>query len=121
MQDGIMVMRPVDDGLAIPPETIVTFAPGGNHLMFVGLNAPFGEGEHIAVTLAFEKAGKVDATFDVGSVGAKGPRLLMASTDAAPAMPAAAPNDDFFTHLCGTSVMANVTQPRGRGRYPCSA
>jgi hypothetical protein len=30
-------------------------------------------------SLLFEHAGKVDATFDVGSVGAKGPRFLLAA------------------------------------------
>src|SRR6185312_11383626 len=36
MQDGIMTMRPLDDGLAIPPDATVTLAPGGDHFMFIG-------------------------------------------------------------------------------------
>jgi copper(I)-binding protein len=116
--DRIMMMRPVDDGLAIPPGAAVTLAPGGNHLMFIGLNEPFHEGGRIAAALMFEKAGKIDVTFDVGTVGAKGPQLIIASTEAAPPTSSAlrsSPND-FFTHFCGTRVMANVTvSPRREG------
>jgi hypothetical protein len=84
--------------------------------MFIGLGAPLSEGEHVRAALMFEKAGKIDVTFDVGSIGAKGPRMIIASTEAvAPAPPAPQPSPgDFFTHLCGTRVMANVTVSPGR-------
>ncbi|WFU18603.1 copper chaperone PCu(A)C [Bradyrhizobium sp. CB3481] len=119
LQDGIMTMRSLDDGLTIPPDVTVTLAPGGDHIMFVGLNAPFEEGQHVPVSLNFERAGKIDVNFEVGSVGAKGPRLQVASTEpaataAAPA-PAASAGEPFFTHICGTRVMANVTISPGRG------
>ncbi|MBR0835978.1 copper chaperone PCu(A)C [Bradyrhizobium manausense] len=122
MQDGIMTMRPLEQGLTIPPDEIVTLAPGGNHIMFIGLTAPFEEGQRIPVTLNFQRSGKIETTFDVGSVGAKGPRLQIASTEAAsPALPPAqktnaAPSTDepFFTHICGTRVMADVTVTPGR-------
>lgn len=118
VQDGIMTMRPLDGGLAIPPDATVSFAPGGDHIMFVGLNAPFEEGQRIPVVLIFEGAGKVEAAFDVGSVGAKGPRLEIASivpptTVVLPATPAPA-DEPFFTHICGTRVMADVTVTPGR-------
>jgi copper(I)-binding protein len=118
LQDGIMTMRSLDDGLTIPSDATVTLAPGGDHIMFVGLNAPFEEGQHIPVSLNFERAGKIDANFEVGSVGAKGPRLQIASTG--PAAPAASPapvastGEPFFTHICGARVMANVTVSPGR-------
>jgi periplasmic copper chaperone A len=86
--------------------------------MFVGLNAPFEEGQRVLVSLNFERAGKIDTYFEVGSVGAKGPRLQIASTE--PAAPAASPApatsaaEPFFTHICGTRVMANVTVTPGR-------
>jgi hypothetical protein len=106
--DGIMVMRPVEGGLVVPPDGSVALAPGGNHLMFTGISAPFSEGQKVAAALTFEKAGTIEVSFDVGSVGAKGPQLIVAST--APVVAAAAPSgDDFFTHLCGTRAMANVT------------
>src|SRR5262245_31075833 len=37
--DGIMIMRPVEGGLTIPPGESVTLAPGGSHLMFIGISA----------------------------------------------------------------------------------
>jgi copper(I)-binding protein len=118
LQDGIMTMRPLEDGLTIPPDATVTLAPGGDHIMFVGLNAPFEEGQRVPVSLNFERAGKIDTTFEVGSVGAKGPRLQIASTEpAAPAAssaPVASAEEPFFTHICGTRVMANVTISPGR-------
>ena len=116
--DGIMTMRPLDDGLAIPPDGTVTLAPGGDHIMFVGLTAPFEEGQRIPVSLNFERAGKIDVNFDVGSVGAKGPRLQIASVEPppVPVPPAKAASSDepFFTHICGTRVMADVTVTPGR-------
>jgi periplasmic copper chaperone A len=115
--DGIMMMRAIEGGLVIPPGKSVTLAPGGSHLMFIGLAAPFSEGQHIDAALMFEKAGKIDVSFDVGGVGAKGPRLIVASTEPAlPAPdPAAAAAEDFFTHICGTRVMANVVVSPIRG------
>ncbi|WP_298885878.1 copper chaperone PCu(A)C [uncultured Bradyrhizobium sp.] len=122
MQDGIMTMRPLDQGLMIPPDEIVTLAPGGSHIMFIGLTAPFEEGQRIPVSLNFQRSGTVEATFDVGSVGAKGPRLQIASTEAVPpaapspqkANVSAPTGEPFFTHLCGTRVMADVTITPGR-------
>jgi len=109
--DGIMMMRAIEGGLVIPPGESVTLAPGGSHLMFIGLAAPLSEGQHVDAALMFEKAGKIDVSFDVGGVGAKGPRMIVASTEAMlpPPAPIAAPAaEDFFTHICGTRVMANV-------------
>ncbi|OCK53504.1 copper chaperone PCu(A)C [Bradyrhizobium sp. LMTR 3] len=118
MQDGIMTMRPLDDGLAIPADATVTLVPGGDHIMFIGLIAPFEEDQRIAVSLNFERAGKIDASFEVGGVGAKGPRLQIASTEPAAAAaspaPVASTEEPFFTHICGTRVMANVTVSPGR-------
>jgi periplasmic copper chaperone A len=118
LQDGIMTMRPLDDGLAILPDTTVTLVPGGEHIMFIGLTAPFEEDQRVPVSLNFERAGKIETIFEVGSVGAKGPRLQIASTE--PAVAAAAPvraavsDEPFFTHICGTRVMANITVSPGR-------
>ncbi|HET7889200.1 MAG TPA: copper chaperone PCu(A)C [Bradyrhizobium sp.] len=120
--DGIMTMRPLENGLVIPPDSTVTLEPGGNHIMFVELVAPFEEGQRIAVDLKFERAGTLQTVFDVGSVGAKGPRMQIATTDkanpstpiVAPAPPPATSAEPFFTHLCGTRVMANVTVTPGR-------
>ncbi len=71
--NGVMTMRPLGSGLVIAPGQKVTLAPGGVHLMLTDLNAPLKEGEMLHITLQFEKAGAVDATFHIRSVGAQGP------------------------------------------------
>ncbi|KRR02820.1 hypothetical protein CQ12_07050 [Bradyrhizobium jicamae] len=49
LQDGIMTMRALDDGLVIPPDATMTLVPGGDHIMFVGLIAPLEEGQRVPV------------------------------------------------------------------------
>jgi copper(I)-binding protein len=71
MNNGVMTMRPVEGGLTIAPGQKVTLSPGGFHVMVTDLTGPFKEGELLHVTLKFEKAGEVDATFHIRSVGAK--------------------------------------------------
>jgi hypothetical protein len=109
-----MIMRPLDDGLTIPPGDSVTLAPGGNHLMFIAINAPFRNDDRVSATLNFEKAGKIDTIFEVQGIGANGPSFIMASAEATALLPPSSPDDNFFTHICGTRVMANVTVSPGR-------
>lgn len=71
MEGGIMKMMHVEEGVDVPAGQEVTFEPGGLHVMFMGLKAPFKEGENLPVTLYFEKAGKVDVELIVKAVGAK--------------------------------------------------
>ncbi len=73
MANGVMTMRPVDDGLTIPPGKTVTLSPGGYHLMLLDLKGPLKQGQSVPVTLTFEKAGAVKLSFDVLGVGAQGP------------------------------------------------
>ena len=62
MTDGIMRMRR-QDGLDIPPGGTITLAPGGAHLMIMGLSSPLQPGDKVTLTFTFEKAG--DITLDV--------------------------------------------------------
>lgn len=73
MKDGVMTMRPLRDGLTIEPGQTVTLAPGGFHIMFMDLKSPLKKGGQLHASLEFEKAGKVDLTFQIESVGAKAP------------------------------------------------
>ncbi len=57
----------------IEPGRIIKFAPGGLHLMLVGLAAPLKQGDHVPVALKFEKAGEITVSFDVQAMGAPGP------------------------------------------------
>ena len=73
MKNGVMTMRPLDNGLAIEPGKTVKLAPGGLHLMLFDLKAPLKQGDKVPITLEFEKAGKVTLSLDVQSLGAQGP------------------------------------------------
>ena len=73
MSNGVMKMRPLENGLVIEPGKTVKLAPGGYHLMLMDLKSPLKQGDKLPITLDFEKAGKVTVSFDVESVGAQGP------------------------------------------------
>lgn len=73
MNNGVMTMRLVKDGLPIPAGQSVKLAPGGYHIMLMELKAPLKKGEKIPVTLKFEKAGEVMVTLDVQDIGATSP------------------------------------------------
>ena len=60
--NGVMKMRQIDDGIAIPSGKTIQLAPGGFHVMLIGLKAPLNANENYQVTLTFEKAGKVNLT-----------------------------------------------------------
>lgn len=81
--DGVMTMRPVEGGLPIEAGSTVTFAPGGLHLMIVGLSAPLVRGDEVPVSLKFEKAGDIIVSFDVQAMGAPAPGPLGNATDPA--------------------------------------
>ncbi|WP_306227938.1 copper chaperone PCu(A)C [Bosea beijingensis] len=72
VKDGIMTMRPMDQGVEVPPGAKVEFKPGGYHIMFMELKQQLKQGEMIKGTLTFEKAGTVDVEFKVDSIAAKG-------------------------------------------------
>lgn len=57
--DGVMQMRALPDGLTIAPGSEVALAPGGVHLMLIGLNQTLVAGQTLPVELSFEKAGKL--------------------------------------------------------------
>lgn len=72
MEGEVMKMRQLPDGLEVPAGQTVELAPGGFHLMFMGLKQAFVEGETVPVTLVFEKAGTVDVELSVQGVAADG-------------------------------------------------
>ncbi len=59
-EDGIMKMRHLEDGLAIPADSEVVLAAGGHHVMLMGLAEQLGYGDEFQITLIFEKAGRID-------------------------------------------------------------
>jgi copper(I)-binding protein len=71
-EGGVMKMREVP-GYDVPAKGSFELKPGGAHLMFMDIKRPFKEGEKIAVKLRFEKAGEVNAEFQVGGLGDSAP------------------------------------------------
>ena len=70
MANGVMQMRELPNGLEIPAHGEVKLAPGGNHLMFVGLKAPLVKGQTQHVTLTFDHAGTASVDLPVQGPGA---------------------------------------------------
>jgi copper(I)-binding protein len=68
-----MTMRQIPGGIPVPPGQTVAFAPGGYHLMLMGLKAPLKEGDRVKATLTFEKAGPIEVTINVEGIGAQHP------------------------------------------------
>lgn len=68
-ENGVARMRHVPDGLEIPADGELSLAPGGYHIMFMGLKQPFSENSEVAATLKFEKAGDVPVNFHVKKAG----------------------------------------------------
>lgn len=63
--NGVAKMRQVEGGIALPANGEVKLSPGGYHVMFIKLKAPFAEGATVPATLKFEKAGEVAVQFKV--------------------------------------------------------
>jgi copper(I)-binding protein len=66
--NGVMTMDPVSP-LPVKAGATVRFAPGGLHVMLMGLKRRLTTGDSFPVTLDFEHAGKVTAIVAVGPVG----------------------------------------------------
>ncbi len=70
--DGVASMIALDR-VDVPAGASVSFAPGGKHIMFMGLDGnPLDVGETVPATLVFENAGRVDVVFNVEDVTAGG-------------------------------------------------
>ena len=64
MKDGVMTMEH-QMRVVVPPQGEIEFAPGGYHVMFMGLKEAWVVGDTIKATLIFEKSGRLDLTFTV--------------------------------------------------------
>jgi copper(I)-binding protein len=74
MQNGVMHMRALPQGLVIAPGQSVELKPSGFHLMFLDLKSGLSQGQSVEVTLTFEKAGAVPLTFPVAGLGGAPPQ-----------------------------------------------
>jgi len=68
-------MRPLEKGLRLPPDTAITLKPRGYHLL-IELKAPLTQGQHVPMTLTFEKAGTRQVDLVVEAPGPVGEETL---------------------------------------------
>jgi copper(I)-binding protein len=73
MQNGVMKMQELPEGVAVPAGKTVSLTPDGLHLMFTDLKQRFVKGKTVPVTLTFAKAGSVTLDLVVGDIAAKAP------------------------------------------------
>ena len=73
MTDGIMRMRPLPQGITIPPHGSAVLAPSGDHLMFEALRRPLQAKERFSATLFFFNDWAFTVIFTVESIGATSP------------------------------------------------
>jgi len=70
--EGVAAMRQVE-GVPVPAGKHVVLAPGGTHIMLMGLTGPLVAGETFPLDLRFEKAGEQTVQVTVVDAGATGP------------------------------------------------
>lgn len=72
MDNGVMQMRELKEGLVIPATGKAVLSPDGTHLMLIGLKRPLIAGEKIDFTLLFEKSGPMKVTANIMPIGYSG-------------------------------------------------
>lgn len=68
MEGDVARMRRVDE-IELPAGESVALAPGGLHVMLIGLATPLQAGETFPLTLVFERAGTLEVTVEVRAAG----------------------------------------------------
>lgn len=64
-ENGVMKMREMKDGIALPKQSKVVLKPGGLHIMFFDLQKPLTVGKKIPLTLKFKHGKKQTAQLEV--------------------------------------------------------
>ncbi|MBT4880791.1 MAG: copper chaperone PCu(A)C [Alphaproteobacteria bacterium] len=75
----VMKMRTVES-IDLPIKTSASLAPGGKHIMLMGLYNPLKEGENLTLTLFFERAGQITLEIPIAQAGAKSAPLQLPET-----------------------------------------
>ena len=60
IESGMMMMQELRDGLPLPAGETVALAPGGNHLMLLGVKEPLVAGDTVTLTLTFENGSDLE-------------------------------------------------------------
>lgn len=66
LESNMMMMRELEAGLPLPAGEAVALAPGGNHIMLMGVTEPLKTGDTVPLTLTFANAAPVEVTATVG-------------------------------------------------------
>jgi copper(I)-binding protein len=69
---GIMRMVEVEEGFEVPAGGTRALERGGDHVMFLGLNAAWSDGDTIPLVLVFEQAGEIAIDVPVDLARAEG-------------------------------------------------
>jgi len=72
LEGNVMRMREIGT-LEVPAGKTVKLEPGGLHLMIMGLKAPLAAGQHVPLTLTFEKAGRIEVDMTVDAAVSAAP------------------------------------------------
>ncbi|KQS56034.1 hypothetical protein ASG17_08320 [Brevundimonas sp. Leaf363] len=67
---GVMKMGEMAEGLLLPDGRPQALAPGGSHIMLVGLTGPLVAGETVTLALTFQHAPQMDVRAQVRPIGA---------------------------------------------------
>ena len=89
MDNGVMKMRQVEGGIDLLAGKTIHLAPGGYHVMLIGLNAPLTADSIFEITLVFQNAGEKTL---------KGMAMLPADLDAVDALKAHKHKHKHKTH-----------------------
>ncbi|MBI1260623.1 MAG: copper chaperone PCu(A)C [Rhizobiales bacterium] len=73
-KDGDVSRMKHIETLELPAGERITLAPGGMHLMLMGLQDKLSEGTTFPMTLSFENAGEITVEVSVLGIAAEGPR-----------------------------------------------
>jgi copper(I)-binding protein len=65
MDGGVMKMRELAQGLALPAGKMVELKPGGYHVMLMDLKQQMKEGDSVPMSLTFETADKKRTTVEI--------------------------------------------------------
>jgi periplasmic copper chaperone A len=64
MDNNVMKMRPLNQGLTIPAKSKVQLKPGSYHIMFISLTEPIVKNKKYKASLNFEQSGSITIEFN---------------------------------------------------------
>lgn len=65
MEDNMMQMQELEDGIKIKVNATVELSPGGMHIMIMGLTGPLNKGESISIDLHFADGSSLTKVFPI--------------------------------------------------------